>query len=109
MSLAPAKSDGLLGRPDKASVRAAGTKEANSARRADGVQDIIERHTRDLWARKPSYAGNKSKTATKIYGDVMAEVARLENIPKDWAKMLAGIDSKKNSTIDVIAKRIGRI
>jgi hypothetical protein len=39
----------------------------------------------------------------------MAEVAWLENIPKDWAKMLAGIDSKKNSTIDVIAKRIGRI
>ena len=57
---------------------------AHNARRVDDVQEIIDRLTKDLWARKPSYKTNREGTAKEIRIAVNREIAKLPKIPRDW-------------------------
>lgn len=83
---------------------------ANEARRADGIQEIIERHSGDLWARKPSLRGNNQRTASEIRIAVKSDLMGLQNLPKGWNPAEStDSDSSTKKEIDRIARRVGRI
>jgi hypothetical protein len=80
-------------------------KPAWKARRADDIQDIIERLARELWERKPSFKGNKHGTAVEIRANVVSEIRKLPKIPKGWILAEDRPDTSKRE----IENEIGRI
>jgi hypothetical protein len=76
---------------------------AHDARRANVVQEIIEKHALKLWKDKPSFIGNGQGTAREICNAVSNDIATLPKIPIGWK----GGDSKKQ--IERIRRRIDRI
>ena len=79
---------------------------AQAARRRDDIQEIIDRHSRELWRRKPLFEGNRGGTATQIYDAVRVEIGTLPQVPKAWVFNGHNDPAAQKSEIERIRKRV---
>lgn len=75
---------------------------AHRARRAENVQEIIERLASALWVKKPSFKTNSEGTAKEISALVCSEISGLPEIPTGWDPP----DSTDKAGLDKAAERI---
>jgi hypothetical protein len=90
------------------------TRPANKARRAAGVDEIIESRARILWHRWDSFKYNDLGTAKKIHKDVVADlqdcISTVPNkIPPKWHPVKSPSANSDRTEIGRIAKRVAKI
>ena len=81
---------------------------AHKARRADMVQDIIEKHAGALWKTrgKAFLKGNEYRTAAEIRQLVRSDLQKLKKIPCKWALADESDPASVKKEIGRITKRI---
>jgi hypothetical protein len=87
------------------------TQKANTVRRRDHIQAIVERRARDFWVREKSRndMNNDVRTAKKILNAVVADIRLLKSVPKGWEFHELSDPDRKRQFVDNIRKRVARI
>jgi hypothetical protein len=95
----------------RAEIEKARTKNANLGRSRPEVKEIIERRAREQWKLDPKLRDKPYKTADVICGDVIKEISKLPEVPKDWEVEDPNrpIETDIKKAVDRIRRQIGRI